>query len=231
MRWRRGLLLAGIHLAVALPMIWIMEARDQKAMRDEDENSAEAAREAAAKPPEPVKPVPAPASSEQGEETVTFSPNSCGMWVDYPLQVVVVQGADMPALALAGWEMDCPPGWSIAGRLRGNMKWPPTPSWMATQRRIDEGLGFLIALQWFLIGAFPLVRIPSWRKWWGEPGTFITLCAVLAGLLALFPAVEGAARPPALLGMLAWYWWFGLLVWTLIRGAWRVVVRRLVAAG
>jgi hypothetical protein len=229
MNWRRGLLLAAIHLAVALPMIWMMEARDEKAMRDEGENIAEAAREAAAKPQEPVKPAPLPASPEQAEETVTFNP--CGMWVHYPPQVVVVQAADMPSLALAGWEMDCPPRWSIAGRLRGNSTWPPTPSWMATQRRIDAGLGLLIALQWFLVGGFPLVRNLRWREWWTEPGAFITACGVPAGLLALFPVVEGVAQVPALLAMLGWYWWFGLLVWRLLRGTWRLVVRRPVATG
>jgi len=229
MNWRRGLLLAGIHLAVALPMVWMMEARDEKAMRDEEENIMEAAREAVAKPPEPVKPAPAPADPSQTE--VTFSVNACDMWVHYLPQEVVVQAADMPADLLAGWEDICPPAWSLAGRLRGNRMWPPTPSWTAAQRRIDAGLGLLIALQWFLMGAFPLVRTPSWRRWWSEPGTFITVCAVPAGLLALIPAVDTVARLFALPAIFAWFWWFGLLVWKLIRAAWRLVVRRPAATG
>ncbi|MGA2850301.1 MAG: hypothetical protein ABSE46_15000 [Terracidiphilus sp.] len=102
---------------------------------------------------------------------------------------------------------------------------------MAAQRRIDAGFGFLIALQWFLLGAFPLVRHPHWRRWWGEPGTFITVCAVLGGLLALIPGVDTIARLPALVAMLAWFWWLGLLAWTLVRAAWRLVVRRPAAAG
>jgi hypothetical protein len=125
----------------------------------------------------------------------------------------------------------CPPGWTLAGRLHRIMTWQPTSSSMATQRKIDAGLGLMIAMQWFLLGAFPLVRNPSWRRWWGEPGSFITVCAVLAGFLALFHPVEGAARLPASLAMLVWFLWFGLLVWRILSFTWRLVVRRPVAAG
>src|SRR5271157_5633972 len=99
MNWRRGLLLAGINLAVAVPMILMMEARDQKYALTQEEIMARAA----PRPPEPPTPKPAPANPEQAAETVTFDP--CGMWVHvhYPVQVVVVQAADMPSLVLAGW--------------------------------------------------------------------------------------------------------------------------------
>ena len=146
MNWRRGLLLAGIHLAIAVPMILMMDARDEKAMADENEGFMERAVEDAVKPPEAPKlanPAPAPPAPETpaspedagAEQTVSFSP--CGMWAHYPPQVVVLQGADAPALALAGWEIECPPHWSIGARLRGNSKWPPTASWLAIQRQID----------------------------------------------------------------------------------------------
>ncbi|MGA9668662.1 MAG: hypothetical protein WBQ94_05595 [Terracidiphilus sp.] len=237
MNWRRGLLLAGIHLTIAAPMVLMIEARDEKAMRDAEERIMERAVEAAIKPPEAPKLAPdpanseppAPASPEQVEQAVSFSP--CGMWVHYVPQVVVVQSADLPADFLAQWEEFCPPAWTLAGRLRRITMWPPTSSSMATQRKIDAGLGLLIALQWFLLGAFPLVRNPTWRRWWGEPGSFITVCAVLAGLLALIPAVDTIARLPALLAMLAWFCWVGLLMWVLLCGTWRLVVRKPAATG
>jgi hypothetical protein len=213
MKWRRGLLLAGINLTVAVPMILMMEARAQKEALTQEEIMAEGA----PRPPEFPWPKPAPASPKQAEETVTF--NLCAMWVHYPAQVVVVQGADMPALALVGWEDDCPAHWSLAGRLRGKMTWPPTPLWMETQRKIDAGLCLFIAMQWFLIGAFPLGRR---QKWWGDPGSFITVCAVLAGAIAVIPVVDGLARGPALIAMLAWFWWFGLLVWRSLQLGWRL---------
>ena len=49
MNWRRGLLLAGIHLVVAGTLIVWMEARDAQFLRDSQESTAEAAREAASR--------------------------------------------------------------------------------------------------------------------------------------------------------------------------------------
>jgi hypothetical protein len=217
MNWRRGLLLAGINLAVAVPMILMMEARDQKYALTSEKIMAKTSIKDAPKPPEPITPEPAPANSEQADEAVTF--DLCGALVNYPAQVVVVQAADMPSVVLAGWEFDCPPHWSIAGRIRGKMKWPPTPLWMETQRKIDAGLCLFIAIQWILIGGFPLVRT---RKWWADPGAFITACAVLAGAVALIPVIDGLAKLPALIAMLAWYWWSGLLVWRMLQFGWRM---------
>jgi hypothetical protein len=89
---------------------------------------------------------------------------------------------------------------------------------METQRKIDAGLCLFIAMQWFLIGGFPLVRS---RKWWADPGSFMTACAVLAGAVALIPVVDGFARLPASIAGLAWLWWFGLLVWKTFQFGWR----------
>jgi hypothetical protein len=216
MNWRRGLLLAGINLAVAVPMILMMESRDQKDALTSEEIMAKTPNADAPKPPEPLTPGPHEASPEQAEATVSF--DVCAMWAEYPDQVVVVQGADMPSLVLAGWGDDCPPHWSLGGRLRGKMTWPPTPLWMETQRKIDTGLCLFIPIQWFLIGGFPLVRS---RKWWADPGAFITACAVLAGAMAMIPVVNHFSRGPAGIAMLAWFWWFGLLVWKTLQLGWR----------
>lgn len=209
--------MAGINLAVAIPMILMMEAMDQKYALTQDESMAKAASNDAPRPPESPTPRPAQTNPEQVEETVSFAP--CGMWVHYPAQVVVVQAIGMPSVALAGWEDDCPPHWSLAGRLRGNRTWPPTPLWMETQRKIDGGLCLFIAMQWFLMGGFPLVRT---QKWWADPGPFIAACAVLAGAIALIPVIDDFARLPALIAMLAWLWWLGLLVWRTLQFGWRM---------
>lgn len=131
MNWRRGLLFAGINLAVAIPMILMMQARDQKDALTQEEIMAKGATEDAPGPPEPPTPEPHQASPEQAEETVSFTFDPCTMRVHYPVQVVVVQAADLPSFALAGWEEGCLPHWSLAGRLRGKMTWPPTPGRIA----------------------------------------------------------------------------------------------------
>lgn len=213
--------MAAINLAVAVPMILMMEARDQKEALTQEEIMAKSDKAEAPKPPEQPTVEPHQARPEQPEEAVGFDP--CAISVRYPPQVVVLQGVDMPSLLLAGWENDCPPHWSLAGRLRGKTTWPRTPLWMETQREIDLGLCLFIAMQWLLIGAFPLGRS---QKWWADPGAFITICAVLAGVFAVLPAVDVIARLPALLAMVAWFWWFGLLVSGALQFGWMRITRR-----
>jgi hypothetical protein len=215
MDWRRGLLLAGINLAVAVPIILMMEASDQEDALTPEEIMSKAPMEAAPRPPDPPTSKPAEANAKQAEETVTLDP--CMMWVHYSTPVVVVQAVGPPAVALAGWD-DCPPHWSLAGRLRGTWAWPPTPLWMETQREIDAGLFLFIAIQWFLVGGFPLVRT---QKWWADPGSFITACTALAGGIVLIPVIHEAARLLALIAILGWFWWFGLLVWKTLQFVWR----------
>jgi hypothetical protein len=212
-----------------------MEVRDESAMREGEEAIMERAVEAAIKPPaspELVSPAPAPAvkreNTDEGE-TITVSP--CGMWVHYVSQVVVVQSADLPADLLAGWEEICPPNWSLAGRLRRIKPWQPTPSSIATQRRIDAGFALMIAMQWFLLGSFSMVRNTSWRRWWREPGSFITVFTIPAALFALIYPNNEVSRLLALPAMMAWFWWLGLLVWRILSFAWRLAMMRPVAAG
>ncbi len=63
------------------------------------------------------------------------------------------------------------------------------------------------------------------KDWWAEPGAVITACTVIWGAIALIHAIDGAALLPALIALLAWVWWIGLLVWRILRGGWRLVVR------
>jgi hypothetical protein len=78
----------------------------------------------------------------------------------------------------------------------------------------------LIAVQWTLVGGLPLIRP---RRWWLEPGAFITICAVPAFVFVLIPPVEEAALFPASFAALAWLWWFGLLVWKTVRFGWSLL--------
>lgn len=206
---------------MAVPLILFMEGRDAQFVRDREENIAAAAREAASAPAPPSKPAPAPATSEQKGETVSFSP--CGMWADYPPQMTIVELANPPAFALTGWQMACPPDWSLAGRLHANWEQRTIES----QRRVDLIMVILIAIQWFLVGGFPLTRS---LRWWEEPGAIITVGVVASGLLVLIPnnGYDSMANAPVLFAWLAWFWWFGLLVSKSLRSGWHLA-RRVVA--
>jgi hypothetical protein len=218
MNWRRGLLLAGIHLAVAGFLILSLEARDAKYLHAQEESVAEAAREAAARPAEPPNPAPAPVNSGEATETITF--NMCSeLWVHYPPQTIIVRLANYPAMFLTHWRMQCPSRWSLSGMLNVR-NWRPS---LESQRRADLGMILIIAIQWFLVGGFPL-RKPL--RWWEEPGSLITICTVASGLLVLIPNDRYDALPtgPMLIAGLAWFWWLGLLVWKCLRTGWRLMI-------
>ncbi|HEY2861666.1 MAG TPA: hypothetical protein VGJ21_24920 [Terracidiphilus sp.] len=221
MNWRRGLLFAAIHLAVAVPMVTWEEATRWDWLRERE-----------------IRPIPPPAPSKPGDgESVTFSP--CGLWENYGAARTVVYVADFPAVALSGWRLCSPPSWSVshfAGATALN-------STRAIEKKTCIGLGVIIVLFWMVAGSFPLTRT---NPWYAEPGAVITASTLASlALVALFgtPSLIEQARAPAphfwhvpsellaaafpsLLAGLAWYWWFGLLVWKLVRGLWRRTVRR-----
>jgi hypothetical protein len=89
------------------------------------------------------------------------------------------------------------------------------------KRRVDNALAIVIALQWFLIGGFPLVQS---NRWWGEPGAFITATNFIAACIAIIPVVDGLARLPVLIAGVGWLWWFGLLLWIPLHKAWQSTV-------
>jgi hypothetical protein len=175
MKWKRGLLLAWLNLVAALPMIALLELRDARSAaaikREGVESLAKVELRRHGK-----KRSGAPRFlrvQEEANETVTFDP--CTMnWVHYSTQEEVVRIVSVPASTLAGWRLVCWPKWTLSEVLLGppkSFRWNP-----AAQRRVDAGLCVLIAIQWILVGAFPLTKM---RKLWGEPGAFITICAGL----------------------------------------------------
>ena len=154
-------------------------------------------------------------SSDEGQ-AVGFDP--CAMWADYSAVEQVAWFANLPAMAVSGWGQLCPPRWTLAGRLNVGYSWFPSPATIPSHREVDWGFGLLIAVQWILVGAFPLTHP---KRWWAEPGAFITCCTVIALELVLIRPIEGLARLPALVAALAWFWWFGLLVWNGVRFGWK----------
>jgi hypothetical protein len=208
MQWRRGLLLAGIHLAVAVLLIVALEARGEEILRDHLVNYDWQ--------------VDAPSQpSKQDGETVIFNPCSVG-WAHYPPQTTIVGLANFPAYVLTEWRLECPSSWSLSGQLTVKGR----HATLGEQRQIDLGLIFLIAVQWFLIGAFPLTKF---RHSWAEPGIIITIGAVASGLLALIPNPQYDSLPaaPMLLAWFAWLCWFGLLLWKTARAGWRLIRRKM----
>ncbi len=219
MNWLRGLLLSGVNLAAAVPLIVMLEVRVE-AFHNEHAEGADHA------PPTWIAsdPVLKTAPSADEGETVTFDP--CSMWAHYPTEELIARFANLPAITLAGWRQACPPRWTLAGMLKVGYPWTRAPYSLMTCREVDGGFALLVAVQWFLVGAFPLVRP---KLWWFEPGAFITVCTVIAfGIVFVRPIAE-LARLPALLAAFVWFWWFGLLIWKTARSVWKLAARRRVA--
>jgi hypothetical protein len=110
-------LLAGINLAVAMPLILWAESMDAAFMRDREHYAPKAA---AVDGPTAV--------SEEGSnaqaEGVSIDP--CQMIVDFSTQERVLIGANFPALALTEWRSLCPAHWTLAGMLHAG-GWAPHP--------------------------------------------------------------------------------------------------------
>jgi len=219
MNWRRGLLLAGMNLLAAVPLICLLTAEQAQFMKERGQQSGVPAVRA-----QIIDRQLSPTKGKlrivrvQEEQTVTFSP--CGLWPHYPPQVSVVQLGNLPAYVLSQWNVVCPPKWSIAGRL-GIGENGVFSNNVELKYRLDVAFCLLIAVQWFLIGSFPLI----WpKRWWGEPGAFITATNFVAACIAIIPVLDGLARLPAVIASFAWLWWFGLLLWIPIHRAWQSTV-------
>jgi hypothetical protein len=202
MNWQRGLLLAGIHLVVAGTfMVW-----EEAHIAQFFENHSIPHEQHFNEPGQPSEP--------EGERAYI---DPCKMSVTYSSQTKIVQFANLPSAALIEWPSICPDRWSLAGLLHLS-RWQPS---IAGIRRFDFTFACLIPLQWFFIGGFPLVRP---RRWWWESGAFITLCTLAAFVMELIPVVREFSELPMLFALLAWLWWFGLLVWKTLRSGWRLAM-------
>ena len=186
MRWQRGLVLAGIHLAVCVPLILWEESRIWDYVRSQEN----------------WRPHPAPVVQPGDGETVGFNP--CSMWYHMSLPQRIIVLGELPVAAISGWGEPCPSAWSLAGLV--GMSWPNRDS---RRKEVESSIGLcgLIALQWLLVGGFPLIHP---RRWFWEPGALITICSC-TGILALFA--------PFL-----WLFWLILLLWRLLQGGFRGTV-------
>jgi len=219
MNWRRGLLLAGINLLAAVPLICLLAARDAQYMKEREQHSAneeglwiDGSGEVSAAPTKVVQ--------AQDEQTVSFSP--CGFLPHYPPQVSVVQLGNLPAFVLSQLQVVCPPKWSIAAKLGIGANGVFSNNLQATTR-LNVALCLMIAIQWFLIGGFPLRQSV---RWWDEPGAFITADNFVAACIAIIPVIDGLARLPAVIAFGGWFWWLGLILWKIGCLAWQSTLGR-----
>jgi len=205
MNWRRGLLLAGIHLAIAIPVCSIEESFMWNLLRSQS--------------------IPAKSSIElrvvlQEEQMIDFQPDPCDMWRTMPAPLEIVEAANLPALLFSGWGDRCPATTPMA-RLSEDVFGEKT-------RRADlfcmVTFCFLIVAQWVLVGGFPLVQFKRW--WWLEPGVLITLCVPVGIAFAFLKVVGGFAHAFAWFALLGWVYLIGCGIVKAFRVGLKVVTRK-----
>lgn len=197
-QWRRGLLLAGIHLAICGPLIVWEEANSWDWVRSQENRPPIAL-------PHPIPPAPPDDGKPTNEgETVTFSYSPCGLWHHIEWQKRMIVLGEFPAAVLSGWGDPCPSIWSLAGLVGAG--WPEGDS---RRKEVESSIGLcgLIVLQWILVGGFPLIHP---KKWFWEPGALITIFTC-TGIFAVF-------------AVFVWLFWFVLLLWRLLQGGYRTAV-------
>jgi hypothetical protein len=193
MNWRRGLLLAGIHFVAAGSLIAWKEALEWPYLRHSKSLQQNLAFRLVA---------------WQEDQTITFDP--CGFWRSIPLQVTVAQIGELPAAILTGWGADCPDPRTLYGILHQG----PAKNTPRERMIVLAAFVILIPLQWLAIGGFPLNRP---RRWWIEPGAFITAYMVGASLFVFIPPLSRLVQILAIFPSLAWLCWLALLVFKSIR--------------
>ena len=138
---------------------------------------------------------------------------------------IPVEAANLPAGLLVGWHEPC-----AQPRVLDSI----VEKRYSRTRRAEV---LILAIQcavsgtvWFLVDGYPLVQP---QRWWLEPVTFITACTIPVAPAALLipdgfafqvPIAHPAAMIPAVIAILVWRWWFGLLIRKTFRFAFRSFV-------
>jgi hypothetical protein len=205
MNWRRGLLLAGIHLVVAGTLLAWQESEVWHLLRSERVQPSAARLELAV--------------FQEEEQIVNFNPCDEGGFIDGEMspQERVSGMANLPVALITGWHAPCSTPGFVGSFIEKRMHRTRT-----SEILILSILIFLVVVEWLLVGGFPLIRP---RLWWLEPGAFITIWTLIGSILTVIPYISHLSVIPALVACFAWLWWFSLLVWTGLRSGWRLVKR------
>jgi hypothetical protein len=222
MNLRRGLIFAAIHTVIFTGMYVWNEAPYWHMFR------------AGEWPPNAV--LQNAALQEDGGE-IAFNPCGPGtFWDRQTSQMETVMAPQIGFLGFAGFgHVPCSSESGIEKFIEARLG--------SRTKRSEACIGLVtcvaVAMQWLLVGGVPVVRP---RRWWLEPGAFITACVCIgAGLLCADELLLLARRIPdsdvglvlgvgiyrlvVLPALLMWLAWLGLSVWRFACAGWTLLRR------
>ena len=207
MNWRRGLLLAAIHLSIATATFVREDIRFWPSMSAGEPHVGQPQMRLAAFQEQQV---PSTACDE-------------GIYDVGPSALVnVVAMANLPVAIATGWHYPCMPR-SQRSRITVLME----SSFGGNTRRATVAAEAFqcstILVLWILIGGFPLIRP---RRRWLEPSVLITGCTILGSAIAASRYFEFYKIFMLALAVL-WLWYFLLLLWKPVHLAWQSTLPRL----
>jgi hypothetical protein len=194
MNWQRGLLLSGIHLVVAGSLLAWQESGSWRYIKSVQLGPSSARLELAA-------------FQEEGS-TITFNPcTDQGFWdFDVSQQGRVSGMANLPVTLLTGWHQPCTSPGFLDSKVESFLSSIVKTRFHRTRSSevvILVILCALVAVEWLLVGGFPLIQP---RNWWLEPGAFITICTLVGSALTTIPYVAHLSVFPATIAGCAWLW-------------------------
>jgi hypothetical protein len=194
MQWKRGLLIAGIHLAVVVAWTVQQESAVWPMIQANTDRAA----------------VLRLAAWQEGPVT-SFNPCDGGV-VDAPMPTEerIVGFANLPVALLTGWHQPC----ATPGRLTAMVEGRTGRPTHGSEISVSIILCVLVFVQWMLVGGFPLVKP---KQWWAEPAVFITACTVVSVALVIVPSFHDVAHFPMLIAVVAWVCWLVIILWLAIQ--------------
>jgi hypothetical protein len=207
MNWRRGLVLAGIHLVIA----GVSFVRDEVPYWPMINRAASHAE---------TPPLRLAAFQEQGwpDHVCDF-----GIYDSGPSFFAnVVSAANLPITVAIGWHSPCMPQ-EQRSRITNWMERVFGGNTRHAEIAADVCLCIGVFIEWMLIGGFPRIR-PRHR--WLEPSVLITFCAALGAVTGLTSLYEFSKLLMLAITVL-WLWYFALLLWKPVHLAWQSTLPRL----
>ena len=214
MNWRRGFLLAGIHLVVAVGLLTWDESFYWRSLTSEQLVTRPARLQLSALQVE--------------EQTITFNPCADDGVEDGEMSphARILGTANLPVALLTGWHQPCKspsPLDSMVERSLSSKVEKRFHRTRSSETLILAILCLLVAVEWLFVGGLPLIRP---RRWWLEPGAFITILTLALTALATIPHEANLSGNLSLISACVWLWWFGFLVWKTFQYGWRSTAGR-----